>query len=71
MKLLTKADTAKLQSQFNRGSDMSQKVVVKIFNPYGKGRFYIMNQDPNDPDYMWGIVQMGDEIEVGSIFHDF
>jgi ppGpp synthetase/RelA/SpoT-type nucleotidyltranferase len=67
MKLLTKADTAKLQSQFNRGSDMSQKVVVKIFNPYGKGRFYIMNQDPNDPDYMWGIVQMGDEIEVGSI----
>jgi hypothetical protein len=46
---------------------MNQKVVAKIFNPYGKGRWYLMNSDPADPDYLWGIVQMGSEVEIGSI----
>lgn len=68
MRLFTKADDKKLFEQYAKGSDMeSQKVVVMIFNPYGNGRWYIMNSDPQDPDYLWGIVDLGYGAEVGSI----
>jgi len=68
MKLFTKADNAKLFANYSKGSDMAnQNVVVKIFNPYGNGRWYIMNSDPNDPDYLWGIVDLGQGAEIGSI----
>jgi hypothetical protein len=68
MKLFTKADNTRLFANYSKGSDMAnQKVVVKIFNPYGRGRWFIMNSDPNDPNYLWGIVQMDNFIEVGSI----
>jgi hypothetical protein len=68
MKLFTKADNTKLFANYSKGSNMAnQNVVVKIFNPYGKGRWYIMNSDPNDPDYLWGIVDLGYGPEVGSI----
>lgn len=68
MKLFTKSDNAKLFANYSKGSDMAtQNVVVKIFNPYGNGRWYIMNSDPNDPDYMWGIVDLGQGAEIGSI----
>jgi hypothetical protein len=68
MKLFTKADNTKLFSNYLKGSDMeNQNVVVKIFNPYGKGTWYIMNSDPNDPDYLWGIVDLGQGVEIGSI----
>jgi hypothetical protein len=68
MKLFTKADNAKLFANYSKGSNMAnQNVVVKIFNPYGNGRWYIMNSDPNDPDYLWGIVDLGYGAEVGSI----
>ena len=45
----------------------NQNVVVKIYNPYGKGTWFIMNSDPNDPDYLWGIANLGYGPEVGSI----
>ncbi|MGR3221259.1 MAG: DUF2958 domain-containing protein [Candidatus Anammoxibacter sp.] len=67
MLLITKAQTKQLQAQYNLGSEMAgQKVIVKIFNPYGAWTWYVMNQDPNNPDYLWGIVQ-GFEVEMGSI----
>ena len=65
MQLMTKEITKKAQKQFPRGSDMAQNVVAKFFDPCGSWTWYLMNQDPGDPDYLWGIVK-GFEIEMGS-----
>ena len=66
MKLMTKAITKAAQEQYAKGSDLdSQKVVAKFFNPTGSWSWYLMNQDPDDPDYLWGIVK-GFEVEIGS-----
>ena len=68
MKLFTKDINQKLFAQYRIGSNLNnQKVVAKIFNPYGEGRWYLLNSDPNDPDYLWAIVKMGDEVEIGSV----
>jgi hypothetical protein len=67
MKLFTKEIDNKLFSQYSKGSDLnSQMVVIKIFNPYGKGVWYLVNSDPDDPEYIWAIVDLHD-IEVGSV----
>lgn len=63
--LMTKEITKKAQRQFSRGSDMDQMVVAKFFDPCGSWSWYLMNQDPNDPNYLWGIVK-GTFVEVGS-----
>lgn len=65
LKLMTKAIEKKAQKQFTQGSDMEQMVVAKFFDPCGNWTWYLMNQDPNDTNYLWGIVK-GFEIEVGS-----
>lgn len=65
MKLMTKKIERRARRQFPSGSDMSQMVVAKFFNPAGSWSWYVMNQDPEDPDYLWGIVK-GNEIEMGS-----
>lgn len=65
MKLITKAIEKKAQKQFPMGSDMTQLVVAKFFDPCGSWTWYLMNQDPADPDYLWGIVK-GFELEMGS-----
>ncbi len=68
MKLFTKDINQKLFAQYRIGSNLNkQNVVAKIFNPYGIGRWYLLNSDPNDPEYLWAIVQMGDEVEIGSV----
>jgi len=68
MKLFTKEIDKKLFAQYPKGGNLEQQVVVaKIFNPYGKGRWYLLNSDPQDPDYLWAIVQMGQEVEIGSV----
>ena len=65
MKLFTKQIEAKAQAQYPFGADMEKQVIVaKFFNPTGAGTWYLMNQDPNDTDYCWGIVQLF-ETEVG------
>ena len=66
MKLFTKEIETKAQEQYLKGSDLeSQVIVAKFFNPTGAGSWYLMNQDPIDPDYLWGIVDLF-EVEMGS-----
>ena len=65
MKLMTKEIERKAKGQFKFGSDMNQKVVAKFFDPCGSWTWYLMNQDPENPDYLWGIVK-GAEVEIGS-----
>ena len=68
MKLFTKEIDNKLFSQYSMGADLeNQKVVAKIFNPYGRGRWYLLNSDPEDRDYLWAIVEMDGEVEIGSV----
>lgn len=68
MKLFTKDIDKRLFQQYQNGSDLdSQVAVAKIFNPYGRGRWFLLNSDPQDKDYLWAIVQMGDVVEVGSV----
>lgn len=67
MKLFTKEINDKLFAQYRLGSNLEQQVVVaKIFNPYGMGTWYLLNSDPEDPDYLWAIVDLF-EVEVGSV----
>ena len=49
--------------QYEQGSDMEQMVVAKYFG--GNWTWYLMNLDPEDSDYAWGIVDMF-AIEMGS-----
>jgi ppGpp synthetase/RelA/SpoT-type nucleotidyltranferase len=67
MKLFTKAIDQKLFKQYSKGSSINQDVIVKIFNPYGRGVWYILNSDPQDPDYLWAIVDLGNGAEMGSV----
>lgn len=54
------------QEQYPLSNEMEKQVIVaKFFNPCGQGTWYLMNQDPNDTDYCWGIVHLFD-VEVGS-----
>jgi hypothetical protein len=71
MVLFTPAIDKKLFEQYEEfGGDISQQdVVVKIFNPYGSGTWYVINSDPEDPNYLWGIVDLF-EVEMGSISRD-
>ena len=67
MKLFTKEVDDKLFKQYPLGADLEkQQVVAKIFNPMGRGTWYLLNSDPEDPDYIWGIVDLF-ETEIGSI----
>ena len=66
MKLLTKEIKTQAEKQYALGSDMeNQKVVAKFFDPAGSWTWYLMNIDPEDSSYAWGIVR-GAEVEVGS-----
>ena len=65
MKLMTKEIEKKAQRQYPKGSDLEQMIVAKFFTPWTNWTWYVMNQDPQDPDYLWGIVD-GYEVEMGS-----
>ena len=65
MKLMTKEITKQAQKQYPLGNSYEQKIVAKFFDPTGSYTWYLMNQDPEDPDYLWGIVR-GHEVETGS-----
>jgi hypothetical protein len=67
MKLFTKDIDKKLCAHYPKGSDLAnQMVVAKIFNPYGRGTWYIINSDPDDPDDLWAIVDLFD-VAAGSV----
>lgn len=66
MELFTKEIIDKAKAQYHLGSDMEcQMIVAKFYNPTGAGSWYLMNMDPEDEDYCWGIVDLF-EVEVGS-----
>ena len=66
MQLMTKVIEKAARKQYPKGSDLeNQKIVAKFFDSTGSWTWYLMNQDPEDPDYLWGIVK-GFEVEIGS-----
>jgi hypothetical protein len=66
MKLMTKAIEKAARKQYDKGWDFkTQKVVAKFFDPSGPYTWYLINQDPDDTDYLWGFVK-GHEVEQGS-----
>lgn len=65
MILMTKEIEKKARAQYSKGNDLTQVVVGKFFDPCSQWTWYLMNQDPEDPDYLWGIVK-GFEVEIGS-----
>jgi len=65
MQLLTKKITEMAHKQYPKGSDFDQMVVAKFFDAFGSWSWYLMNIDPADDDYCWGIVK-GFEVEMGS-----
>jgi hypothetical protein len=68
MKLFNKTIDRQLFKQYTLGSDLSkQEVVVKIFNPVANGTWFVLNSDPEDPDYLWAIVDLGYGAEIGSV----
>ena len=67
MKLMTKEIQKQAEKQYELGSDMEQMVVAKYFG--GSWTWYLMNLDPNDNNYAWGIVK-GFETELGSFNMD-
>ena len=52
--LFTQADQTKLQKQWRIAEQEEvpdkRMVIVKIFNPYGHHTWYVVEQDPDDPD---------------------
>lgn len=67
MKLFTPEIEHELQKQYTLNCDLEhQNVIAKIFNPYGAGTLYLINQDPDDPDYLWCIAEIF-TVEVGSV----
>ena len=67
MKLITKEIAQKLQAQYPHGNDLDvQKVIAKLFDPCSQWTFFLLNQNPENPDYIWAIVR-GVELEIGSV----
>jgi hypothetical protein len=68
-KLFTASIDKMLFKQYPMGNDLSkQMVVAKIVNPFGFGNWYLLNSDPNDPDYIWAIVDYEIlDVEIGSV----
>ena len=71
MKLITAEIAKRLQGAYKAREntpDMTladQEVIAKFFDPLGSWTWYVLNQDPADTDYLWGIVK-GFEVEIGS-----
>ena len=70
--IFTKEIEMQLQEQYREMENnpdidyFDQKVICRIYHPYCFWSWYIINQDPEDPNYLWAIVS-GQEVEVGSV----
>ena len=62
---MTKEIQEKAEKQYDEDSDMEQMVVAKFFDAMGSWTWYLMNLDPENNDYAWGIVD-GFAVEMGS-----
>lgn len=76
MKLLTKAIEAKLASngaatraaQNADKPEPDHKPVLKLFNPVGAATWLITESDPNNPDLLFGLCDLGmDCVELGCV----
>jgi ppGpp synthetase/RelA/SpoT-type nucleotidyltranferase len=66
MKLFTKSDETKLQSQWGFGNDLkSQMVFVKIFEPMRRVFYYVINQDPKNPEKIFALEKSTKDIKLG------
>ena len=66
MKLMTKAIEKQAQRQYQLDAGMeNSKVVAKLFHPIGSWTWYVISQDPGNPDFLCGIVK-GSVVETGS-----
>ena len=67
MKLLTKAIETALADP-RRTHETAQVPVCKFFNPCGAGTWLIFAREPDEPDILWGLADLGmDCIEYGTI----
>jgi hypothetical protein len=69
MKILTKEILAAFKKQGHTGNKSAKDImiVLKIFNPYGAGTWYIYEMD--DDDVCWAFVNLGDRecAECGTV----
>ena len=69
MELLLKEHIDKLQEQHNIYGEAELKdltAVVKLFALNSNYTWYLLTQDPNDPNYLWAIVD-GHAVEMGPV----
>jgi len=55
MKLITKAIEAKLEKAGYYG----KTAIMKLFNPYGGQTWIVTGRDPDEPDMLYGVVDLG------------
>ncbi|WP_224995102.1 DUF2958 domain-containing protein [Cesiribacter sp. SM1] len=69
MALLTKEIEEKLQEQSYLGSEIDQQdVICKVYNAFGPGCWYLINQDPEEGDYLWCIASFDGKLwELGCV----
>ena len=66
--LFTPEIEARLQEQFAYGSNLDQQhALCKIFDSQGVGIWYLLNQDPKDPNMLYCIGTNGEEHKIGNI----
>ena len=67
MKLITKAIETALAKPGLTGQN-AQVPICKFFNPCGAATWLIFARDPEDPDVLWGLADLGmDCVEYGTI----
>lgn len=71
MKMITKEIATKLQRNFVRqreDDEYDQVPPLKLFNPAGAGTWIISEQDPDQPDFLFGLCDLGfGTPELGSV----
>jgi len=70
MDLLTKSQSKALQAAFLKHDEIEDhKCLVKLFNPVGRGTWWLIDQSPEDTDYLWCVAKLFEEVgpEVGSV----
>ena len=69
MELFTQDIETQLQAQYPLGGNLEQqKVISKIFMPYGSATWLLLNQDPEDHEYLWCIATLDGQLwEIGSV----